>query len=189
MWFSKMIILDGVTRDRAEQLGEIGEYWMGRLRVVWIVNLEFQGGSPRLCWLRPVSIGSEWISNWNVLTHTRHMESPNWVAFCIDELDDTLSCFTGVQWDSVRATHGVSAKAYAFKTALGRGRTQPCFLVTSWIVATRGALWACVCHVVGFIPLQGWLLIRISVTPSDMGDGFFAASICRIVNYIIIMWW
>jgi hypothetical protein len=25
-----------------------------------------------------------------------------------------------------------------------------------------------------FIPLQGWLLIRISTTPSDMGDGLFA---------------
>jgi hypothetical protein len=25
---------------------------MGRLRVVWIINSELQGGSPRLCWLR-----------------------------------------------------------------------------------------------------------------------------------------
>jgi hypothetical protein len=38
------------------QLGDNGEYWMGRLRVVWIVNLELQGGSPRLCRLRPVSV-------------------------------------------------------------------------------------------------------------------------------------
>jgi hypothetical protein len=34
-------------------------------------------------------------------------------------LDDTLPQFTGVQWDSVRATHGVSAEAYAWKTVLG----------------------------------------------------------------------
>jgi hypothetical protein len=34
MWFSKMIILDGITGDRVGQLGENGEYWMGRLRVI-----------------------------------------------------------------------------------------------------------------------------------------------------------
>jgi hypothetical protein len=37
MWFSTMIILDGIIGDRVGQLGENGEYWMGRLRVVWIV--------------------------------------------------------------------------------------------------------------------------------------------------------
>jgi hypothetical protein len=36
----------GIIRDRVGQLGENGEYWMGRLRVVWIINLELQGGSP-----------------------------------------------------------------------------------------------------------------------------------------------
>jgi hypothetical protein len=51
------------------------------------------------------------------------MEFSNWIASCVDELDDTLPRFTGVQWDSVRATHGVSAEAYVLKTALGRGRT------------------------------------------------------------------
>jgi hypothetical protein len=30
-----------------------------------------------------------------------------------------------VQWDSGQATHGVSAEAYVWKTALGRGRTWP----------------------------------------------------------------
>jgi hypothetical protein len=47
------------------------------------------------------------------------MESPNLVASCVDELDDALPRFMGVQWDSAQATHGVSAKAYAWKTALG----------------------------------------------------------------------
>jgi hypothetical protein len=37
---------------------------------------------------------------------------------CVDKLNDTLPCFMGVQWDSVRVTHGVSAEAYAWKTAL-----------------------------------------------------------------------
>jgi hypothetical protein len=49
----------------------------------------------------------------NVLLHTGHMESSNLVALCVDELDETLPHFTGVQWDSARATHCVSAEAYA----------------------------------------------------------------------------
>jgi hypothetical protein len=60
------------------------------------------------------------------------MESANWVASCVDELDDTLPRITGVQWDSVWATHGVSGKAYAWKMALGRGRNQPNVLIMSW---------------------------------------------------------
>jgi hypothetical protein len=30
----------GIIEDRAGQFGENREYWMGRLRVVWIVNSE-----------------------------------------------------------------------------------------------------------------------------------------------------
>jgi hypothetical protein len=55
----------------------------------------------------------------NVLTHTGHMKSPNLLASCVDKLDDTLPRFIGVQWDSVRATHGVSVEAYTWKTTLG----------------------------------------------------------------------
>jgi hypothetical protein len=55
----------------------------------------------------------------NVLTHMGHMEFPNIVALCVDELDDTLPSFIGVQWASVRATHGVTAETYAWKTTLG----------------------------------------------------------------------
>jgi hypothetical protein len=160
---------------------------MGRLIVVWIVNSELQGGSPCLCRLSPMSVGSEWTSIWNVLMHTGHMGSPNWVASCVDELDDTLPRFTSVQWDSVRGTHSVSAEAYAWKTAIGWGRSRPSFLIMSWTIATRGALRACVCHVVRLVPLQGWLLIQISTTPSDMGDGLFTAPKRRIINFII--WW
>jgi hypothetical protein len=40
-----------------------------------------------------------WVRNkhLNVLTHTGHMESLNLVASCVDELDDTLPRFIGVQ--------------------------------------------------------------------------------------------
>jgi hypothetical protein len=178
----------GIIGDRAGQLGESGEYWMGRKGSGLIWNSELQGGSPRLCRLRPALVWSEWTSIWIVLMHTRHMESANWVALCIDELDNTLPCFMGVQWDSVWTTHGVSTKAYAWKMALGQGRTRSNFLITSSIVATRGALLACVCRVVRFIPLQGWLLIQISMTPSDMGDCLFAESKHRIINFIILWW-
>jgi hypothetical protein len=37
----------------------------------------------------------------NVLTHTGHMKSPNRVASCFEELDDTLPHFADVKWDSV----------------------------------------------------------------------------------------
>jgi hypothetical protein len=57
--FSKMIKNVGIIEDWAGQLGKNGEYWMGILRVVWIINLELQGGSPCLCRLRPASVGSE----------------------------------------------------------------------------------------------------------------------------------
>jgi hypothetical protein len=43
-------------------------------------------------------------------------------------------------------------------------------------MATHGAFVAHVCHVVRLFPLQGVLLIRISTTPSEMGDGLLAAS-------------
>jgi hypothetical protein len=42
-----------IIGDQMGQLGENEEYWMGRLRVVWIINSELQSGSPRLCQLRP----------------------------------------------------------------------------------------------------------------------------------------
>jgi hypothetical protein len=53
----------GIIGDQTEQLGENGEYCMGRLRVIWIINSKLQGGSPRLCRLRPASVGSEMINH------------------------------------------------------------------------------------------------------------------------------
>jgi hypothetical protein len=49
----------GIIGDRAGQLWENGEYWMGRMRVVWIINSELHSGSPRLYRLRPASVGFE----------------------------------------------------------------------------------------------------------------------------------
>jgi hypothetical protein len=121
----------------------------------------------------------------NVLTDTRHIESQNLVASCVNELDDTLPRLTGVQWDSVRATHSVSAEAYTWKMTLGWGRTRLDSLTVSWTIATRVASVAHVCHVVRFRPLQDWLLIQIFATPSDMGDGLL--TVFKGSNYTFIM--
>jgi hypothetical protein len=43
-----------------------------------------------------------------------------------------------------------------------------------------------VCHVVRFYPLQGVLLIQISVTPSKMGDGLLVASKRSNSTFIIL---
>jgi hypothetical protein len=52
-------------------------------------------------------------------------------------------------------------------------------------VATCGTFVADVYRVVRFYPLQGVLLIRISTTPSEMGDDLFAAH--KRSNYTLIM--
>jgi hypothetical protein len=108
-----------------------------------------------------------------VLVYTGHMKSPNWVELCVIETEAILPYLMVVQWDSAWATHGVSAEAYAWKTCTRVRWALIISLTASWMVATGGALLACVCHVVRFIPLQGWLLIQISMTPLDMGDGLF----------------
>jgi hypothetical protein len=154
--------------------------------LIW--NSKLQGGSPRLCQLRPASVEPWWTSTW-MYWHIRDIRNPQtFVALCVNGLDNILPRFTGVQWDSVRATHGVSAEAYTWKMTLGWGMTQLDFLASSWIVATRVAFVAHVCRIVRFIPLQGWLLIRISTTPSNMGDDLFAVFKRRIVNFIILWW-
>jgi hypothetical protein len=53
-------------------------------------------------------------------------------------------------------------------------------------MATRGAPLAHVCRVVRFKPLQGRLLIIISVTPSKMGDGLIDVFKRRILHIIVM---
>jgi hypothetical protein len=134
----------GIIRDRAGQLGEIREYLMERNVSGMIWYSELQGGSFRLCRLRPASIVSEWTNIWNVLTYTGHMESLNWVAWCATEMEAILPYLMGVQWDSPWATHGVSDEAYTWKTCTRVRWALIVSLTASWIVVTRGALRACV---------------------------------------------
>jgi hypothetical protein len=59
MCFKWIDLVIGIIGDRAGQLVESREYWMGWQCVVWIINSELQGCSPRLCRLRPTSVGFE----------------------------------------------------------------------------------------------------------------------------------
>jgi hypothetical protein len=50
--------LVGSMRDRVGQLGEIGEYRMGMNESGLFSYSSYEGGSPRLCQLRTVSVGT-----------------------------------------------------------------------------------------------------------------------------------
>jgi hypothetical protein len=98
----------------------------------------------------------------------------NLVASCVTELDNTLPNL----WMSRKDSVGPPTECLPrhLKTALGLGRTRPDSLITSWDIATHGAPTTHRCRVVRFIPMQGWLSTRISVTPSEMGDALIAMS-------------
>jgi hypothetical protein len=105
----------------------------------------------------------------------------NLVASTVVELNDTLPRFMDVHWDSVRATHGLPGEVLAWKTTLGRGSTRP----DSLIVIVKGGHSCCLhgscvscCQI---ISLARCILIRISVTPSEMGE---ACSLCPNVEVL-----
>jgi hypothetical protein len=143
-----------IIGDWTEQLWKSGEYWMGMKGSGLIWYSELQGGSPHLCWLRPASVEPWWTSIWIVLTHMRHMESPNWVALCVSKTEAILPYLTGVHRDIAWVTHGVSAEAYAWKTCTRVRWALIVSLTSSWIVATHGALLACMCRVVRLYPCK-----------------------------------
>jgi hypothetical protein len=88
----------------------------------------------------------------------------------VTELDNNLPRFTDDRRESVRATHRLPIEVFTWKTALGRGRTQPDTL----IVITIGGHSCCLhgSHVSCFqvISHARWLLIQISVTHLNMGE-------------------
>jgi hypothetical protein len=109
-----------------------------------------------------------------VLAHTRFMG-----ASTVAELDDILSRFTDVQWGHVRTTHGIPIEVLTWKMTLGRGRIWP----NSLIVIAKGGHSCCLCgsrvSCYQVISLTRCILIRISVTPSDMGDAWLLLLFCR----------
>jgi hypothetical protein len=167
MWLKWIYGNVGIIGDWVGQLGESGEYWMGRKGSCSIWNFKLQGGRPRQCQIRPTSVGSKWIS-FELCTGTYGIFwcPTNLLASSATELDDTLPYLMGVTRESAWATHDVSTEAYACKTCTSVLWAR----LDSWTVATRGAFMAHVCCVVRLFPLQGRLLIQISVTPLEMGD-------------------
>jgi hypothetical protein len=71
----------------------------------------------------------------------------NLVPSTVAELDDTLPHFTDVQWDSVRATHRLPIKVFAWKMVLGWGRTR------SWLFDSHHERW--------LIVLPSWLTCAV----------------------------
>jgi hypothetical protein len=144
---------------------------MGRRMSGLIWNLELRGGCPHLCRLRLASVGSKWTSFDYVLVHTRFMGSHKHSSFvcCWDGSYPTIphGCLEGI-------VHGPPTDSpvcgITWKTCTRVRWSLVVSVTTSWTVATHGALLAHVWHVVRFRPLQGWLLIQIFMTPSEMVD-------------------
>jgi hypothetical protein len=92
------------------QLGESGEYRMGRRRVECFHVRSSEGGSPHLCRLRTASVGPEEqasIMYWGI----HDIWGPaNLVALMVTELDDTSPLIQDVHRDCVWATHGCPSR-------------------------------------------------------------------------------
>jgi hypothetical protein len=154
----------------------------GKVESGLILYSELQCDSPCMCQLRTVSVvpccNKHWVVYWRICDLWGSQKLSN---LTVIELDDTLPRFTGVHWDSVRATHGLPVEVFTWKTTLGWGRTRPdSFVVNandghSWYLC--GSRVSC-CQV---IFLVRWLLIRISMTPSDIGE---ACSLCTNVEVL-----
>jgi hypothetical protein len=136
-----------------------------------------EGGSPRMCWLRIASV-RHWGININyVLAHTGLWGPTNLVALTVAELDDTPPYLTDVQWDSVGAPTDAH-QGTAWKTCT---RVRWAWLNSLIVVMNYGHSWCLrgsrvlCCQVISLVRC---ILIRIFMTPSDMGK---ACSLCSNV--------
>jgi hypothetical protein len=131
----------GINGNRVGQLGESGEYWMGRKRSSLIWYSELQGGNPHLSWLRTdrlalvckfESCSSAYGISWGPIS---------WVASCVAKTEAILPYLTVVHRDSAWATHGVSAEVYAWKMCTRVMWALIVSLTASWTIATRLPSW------------------------------------------------
>jgi hypothetical protein len=124
---------------------------------------------PHLSWLRTNHLAL--MSKFELCTGTYRIYwgPANWVALCVAKTKAILPYLMGVHWDSAWATRGVFTEVYAWKTCTRVRWALIISLTTSWTVTSCGALQVCVYRVVMFIPLQGWLLIRISMLTLGYG--------------------
>jgi hypothetical protein len=164
--------------DQAGQLGESGEYWMGRLRVVWCQIQSSKVVAPT-CVDWGTIVWPRWTRLSCVLMQMGFMGSHKLSSLTVLELDDTLPHFTddiGIVFGPPtdypsRFSHG---RRYSGEVGPGLNLWQ-----SMWKVATRGTCVVHVCRVVKLFSLARWLLIRISLTPSDMGEACSLLSLCR----------
>jgi hypothetical protein len=95
------------------QVGESGEYRMGRLRVVYFDIWSFEVGSPCLCRLRTASVGP--CCNKHLVVYSRIWDlwgPTNLVDLTVAESDDTPLYFMD-DIGSVRVTHGLPILVFA----------------------------------------------------------------------------
>jgi hypothetical protein len=134
----------GTIWDWAGQLGESGEYHMGRMRVDCFHVRSSNGGSPRLCQLRTASVWPWGTSIDYVLVHMGLWHPTNLVASTVAELVNTLHFLIDVHWDNVWATHGCPSRLSCVRHALGWCMTWPDSLIVivkgghSWILREPG---------------------------------------------------
>jgi hypothetical protein len=189
MWLKWIYENVDIIGDRAGQFGESGEYWMGRKGHGLIWNSELQWGSPRLCRLRPASVGFEWTS-FELCTDAYEIfwGLANLVASSVAELDDTRPYLMGVTRDSAWATHGVSAEANTWKTCTRvRWARLDSFIVVmncchSWCLS--GPRVSC-CQVISLARLTIHSNLRDTLRN---GWCLFTESKRRIINFIILWW-
>jgi hypothetical protein len=140
--------------DRAGQLGESGEYWMGRLRVVWCQIRSSKVVAPACVDWGPI-VWPQWTRLSCVLTHTGFMGSHKLSSFDGRWVGQHPTVLHRCHWDSVRATHGLPCEVFAWKTTLGYGGPGSTLWLSMQKVATRDACVVHVCRVVRLFPLQG----------------------------------
>jgi hypothetical protein len=159
----------GFMLDQAGQLGESGEYQMGRLRVVCFYIRSSEAGSPRLWWLITDHLAP--VNKIELCTdaYVIYRDPANVVASTVAELDNTPLYFT----DDIGTVWGPPTDAWwgiAWKTCtrIWWARLDSLIVIVNCghSYCLHGSCVSC-CQV---ISLAWWLLIRISTIPSDMSD-------------------
>jgi hypothetical protein len=159
MWFKWTDWNAGTTWDRARQLGESGEYQMGRSGEVCCLVQSSKGGSFHLCRLRTNRLAP--VSKFDyVLAHAGFMGSCKHSSF-IGHWDGSYPTIPAVMYIGI--VHGPPTDAHrgiAWRTCTRVRWAQIISLNVSWTVATCGVFMTLRCHVVRWLSLQGWKLLE-----------------------------
>jgi hypothetical protein len=162
---------------------------MGSVRVVYFQICSSVGGSPRQCQLRTASVRPCCNKNWLCIgTYMTYGGALKLSSLMVAKLDDNLPRLMHDRRDSVQATHRLPIKVFMWKMTLGRGRTW----LNSLMVIVKGGHSCCLCgprvSCWQVISLARWLLIRISMTPSDMGEACSLHSNIEVGMTLWLLW-